>query len=170
MSTFEIDVHLHAEHRYTAGGGVVGCLLSPASFFYCSMASQYLPEQWVDAGSEKFSKMRIRSRLIPAMFGCDWKTDVLDLAGKSWDDACPTVRRSPSCFTISSKEMRFASSQAVPRARSLREGCSSRRVNLARFLARRVSDSSAELSSTLRLADCLSLRRKYGLSRDFAQG
>ena len=53
-------------------------------------------EQWVDAGLEKFSKMRVRSRLIPAMSGCDWKTDVLDLAGKSWDDACPTVRRSPS--------------------------------------------------------------------------
>ena len=49
---------------------------------------------------------------------------------------CPTVRRSPSCFTISSKEMRFTSSRAVMRARSLREGCSSRRVpNLARFLA-----------------------------------
>ena len=53
-------------------------------------------EQWVDAGLEKFSKMRVRSRLIPAMSGCDWKTDVLDLARKSWDDACPTVRRSPS--------------------------------------------------------------------------
>ena len=37
--------------------------------------------------------MRVRSRLIPAMSGCDWKTDVLDLAGKSWDDACPTVTR-----------------------------------------------------------------------------
>jgi hypothetical protein len=79
-------------------------------------------EQWVDAGLEKFSKMRVRSRLIPAMSGCDWKTDVLDLAGKSWDDACPTVRRSPSCFTISSKEMRFTSSQVVQLARSLREG------------------------------------------------
>ena len=53
-------------------------------------------EQWVAAGLEKFSKMRVRSRLIPAMSGCDWKTDVLDLAGKSWDDACPTVRRSPN--------------------------------------------------------------------------
>ena len=55
-------------------------------------------EQWVDAGLEKFSKMRVRSRLIPVMSGCDWKTDVLDLAGKSWDDTCPTVRfaaRSP---------------------------------------------------------------------------
>ena len=37
-------------------------------------------EQWVDAGLEKFSKMRGRSRLIPAMSVCDWKTDVLDLA------------------------------------------------------------------------------------------
>jgi hypothetical protein len=35
--------------------------------------------------------------------------------------------------------MRFTSSRAVMRARSLREGCSSRRVrNLARFLAGRV--------------------------------
>jgi hypothetical protein len=100
MSTFETDEHLHAEHRYTAGGGVVSVLTFVTRELFVLFDGFTIPpqatEQWVDAGLEKFSKMRVRSRLIPAMSGCDWKTDVLDLARKSWDDACPTVRRSPS--------------------------------------------------------------------------
>lgn len=93
-------------------------------------------EQWVDAGLEKFSKMRVRSRLIPAMSGCDWKTDVLDLAGKSRDDACPTVRRSPSCFTYRARRRDLQARALTCVAAPCRRGCSSRRVrNLARFLA-----------------------------------
>jgi hypothetical protein len=104
MSTFETDEHLHAEHRYTAGGGVVGVLTFVTRELFVLFDGFTIPPQatvqWVDAGLEKFSNPRVRSRLIPAMSGCDWKTDVLDLAGKSWDHACPTVRRSPNISSL----------------------------------------------------------------------
>ena len=59
--------------------------------------------------------MRVRSRLIPAMSGCDWKTDVLDLAGKYWDDACPTVRRSPNTSLYHGEWLRGDSRSACVR-------------------------------------------------------
>ena len=103
MSTFETDEHLHAEHRYTAVGGVVGVLTFVTRELFVLFDGFTILPKPLSSGSmqgEKFSKMRVRSRLIPAMSGCDWKTDGLDLAGKSWDDACPTVRRSSRLISV----------------------------------------------------------------------
>lgn len=62
MSTFETDEHLHAEHRYTAVGGVVGVLTFVTRELFVLFDGFTIPpqatEQWVDAGREVFQDAR----------------------------------------------------------------------------------------------------------------